>query len=79
MAKDNKEYPVTVGFGQQLIGKLTLLPDTKIPMDCVFALGGKVTKRHKDAKGKQVIDEFELTEVSLITDENYKKHLSKHG
>ena len=68
-----KEFIVTRGFNNvDIIGKLQLVHGVEIPFGSVFALGGIVKRKHVDENGKDVVDEFELMEVSLIADTNYK-------
>jgi hypothetical protein len=67
-----KEVIVTRGFNNlEVIGSLRLVDGVEVPIGSVFALGGIVRKSHKDRSGKEVVDEFELVEVSLIPDSQF--------
>ncbi len=78
-----KTFPVTVGYDHSAeIGKISLDVD-KLPTRAAycFAIMGSVGYMHyePDAKSKRgarvVLDDFELTEVSLIPDKDYYTYL----
>ena len=70
-----KEIIVTRGFNQAEppIGKLLLRDDVEIPYNSVFAIGGRLLEQDENGN----ITKFELLEVSLIPDDNYKKFLQR--
>jgi hypothetical protein len=67
-----KIVPVTRGFNnQEVIGELRLMDGIDVPIGSVFALSGIVRKYHREKDGRQIVDEFELVEVSLIPDSQF--------
>jgi hypothetical protein len=62
-----REIVVTRGFNNEhVIGVLQLVDRVEVSFDCLFALGGIVKRSHKNEDGVNVVDDFELLEVSLI-------------
>jgi hypothetical protein len=68
-----KEIIVTRAFNNQdIIGRLVLQDGVEVPFDTVFAIGGVVKKKHTDQQGVEVIDKFDVLEVSRIKDRDYR-------
>lgn len=66
-----KNYPVTVNFDKgQVIGELTLNDDAFIPLNFHFALEG-IIKKSKREGDIHVIQEYELTGISLLSDSQF--------
>ena len=69
----SKDIIITKNFDRKkVVGKAKLLSNIIIPYNSVFAIGGRILEQ----KGNK-ITKFELLEISLISDTNYKKFLER--
>ncbi len=84
MNNKRRELPVTVEFNKdKVIGRLTLFDNApEIPLNYTFAIGGIIKPRgikkfynKKTKKWEAHIVDYELREISLISDKNYKSFL----